>query len=74
MYILKKKYIYVYELDHNFVAWNITLVFGDIKKCFREKLNDFEQGVIWCYYFFLKRTQRDPIFFFNEIICFLLRN
>lgn len=48
-YILKELYIYiyVYELVHNFVAWNITLVFGDIKKCFTEKLNDSEQGVIW---------------------------
>lgn len=45
-YILKELYIYVYELVHNFVAWNITLVFGDIKKCFTEKLNDSEQGVI----------------------------
>lgn len=56
-------YIYVYELVHNFVAWNITLVFGDIKKCFTEKLNDSEQGVIWGVIIsFLKK--RGAIFFF----------
>lgn len=69
LYFERIIYIYVYELVHNFVAWNITLVFGDIKKCFTEKLNDSEPGVI-CYYFFLKRERCN--FFFNDIIYFLL--